>query len=54
MPKSRDERQGAGAMEPALRFEDVCRLRAVSTRTGQRERSAGAWPEPAYHVGVGS
>jgi hypothetical protein len=40
-------------VEPALRIEDVCKLRNVSRRCGERERSASRWPEPDFFIGAG-
>jgi hypothetical protein len=41
-------------IEPALTIDDVCTVRNESRRTGERERSAGLWPEPDFYVGTGS
>jgi hypothetical protein len=41
-------------LEPALDLAAVCKLRGISRRTGERERSAGVWPEPDFLVGTGS
>lgn len=43
----------AGPIEPALSIDDVCKVRNESRRTGERERSAGHWPKPDFHVGTG-
>jgi hypothetical protein len=42
------------ALEPALNLGDVCKLRRVSRRTGERERSARLWPSPDFFVGTGT
>ena len=44
----------AVAVEPALTIDDICKVRRQSRRTGVRERSAGLWPDPDFHVGTGS
>jgi hypothetical protein len=40
-------------IEPSLDIEDVCEIRRISRRTGERERSAGLWPKPDFFVGTG-
>jgi hypothetical protein len=42
------------ALEPAVTFGDVCKLRRQSRRTGGRERAAGLWPQPDFFVGTGT
>ena len=44
----------AASIEPSLALAEVCRIRAVSRRTGERERSAGLWPKADYYVGTGT
>ena len=44
----------AASIEPSLTLAEVCRIRAVSRRTGERERSAGLWPKADYYVGTGT
>lgn len=44
----------ATSIEPSLTFAEVCRIRAISRRTGERERAAGLWPKPDYYVGTGT
>lgn len=40
-------------IEPSLDIDDVCKVRRISRRTGERERSAGLWPKPDFFVGTG-
>jgi hypothetical protein len=40
-------------IEPSLDIDDVCQVRRISRRTGERERSAGLWPKPDFFVGTG-
>ena len=41
-------------IEPSLTMSDVCKVRSVSRRTGERERSAGLWPKPDFFAGTGT
>jgi hypothetical protein len=42
-------------LEPALGLAEVCKLRGISRRTGERERSEGGiWPAPDFFVGAGN
>jgi hypothetical protein len=43
----------APVIEPGLSIDDVCQIRSVARRTGERERSAGLWPHADYFVGIG-